>query len=193
MAVPIPDLPTLPEDDSMLTRRFGREVANYFSGSPLNRVSFLRTDHDFLSSAFKHPTASFLLLENLSPLAKDATKLEFVGRSSIESLTGPDPFKTTEQELIKAFNSDVTTPVILFLGIDEKKTTGFEYREYKGAPYFAVDVTPKGSVTEAANSVIEAAKATGASFLANPRNVTLKAAEGKAPRAPLKFRQSQPS
>ncbi|KAH8673559.1 NUDIX hydrolase domain-like protein [Xylariales sp. PMI_506] len=177
MAAPIPDLPILAEDASMLTRKFGREVANYFSGNPLNRVSFLRGDHGFLSSAFSHPTASFLLMNGLSPLAKDPAHLAYVEKSYIEPLTGADPFKKTEEEVIKEFNSDITQPVILFLGIDEKKTTGFEYKEYKGAPYFAVDVTPKGTITEAANSVIEAVKGTGVDFLPGVRHITLNSSE----------------
>ncbi|KAI1854906.1 hypothetical protein JX266_001024 [Neoarthrinium moseri] len=181
MAAPIPDLPILAEDDSMLTRKFGREVANYFSGSPLNRVSFLRGDHGFLSSAFSHPTASFLLMENLSPLAQDPTKLAYVEKSIVEPLTGSDPFKKTEEELLKEFNSDVAFPVILFLGIDEKKKSGFEYKDYRGAPYFAVDVTPKGSITEVAKGVIETAKAKGVSFLPGTRHITLNAPEGEIP------------
>ena len=39
--------------DAMLSRKFGKEVANYFSGSPLNRVGFLRGDHKFLTQALK--------------------------------------------------------------------------------------------------------------------------------------------
>lgn len=179
MAAPIPDLPLLAEDDSMLSRKFGREVANYFAGSPLNRVSFLRADHAFLSAAFAHPTASFLLMDNLSPTAKDPSNLAYVGKSDIEPLTGSDPFGKSEEERIKSFNSDVTHPVILLLGIDEKKKTGFEWKEYHGAPYFAVDVTPKGSITEAAKSVIEAVKAKpGISFLPGARHVSLNAPEG---------------
>ncbi|KAI1337730.1 NUDIX hydrolase domain-like protein [Xylariaceae sp. FL0016] len=178
MSAPIPDLPTLADDDSMLSRKFGREVCNYFSGSPLNRVSFLRTDHAFLHAAFAHPQASFLLMDSLNPLAKDAANLAYVGRDDVAPLTGEEPFKTTEEEIIKEFNSDVTQPVILFLGIDEKKT-GFEYREYKGNPYFAIDVTPKGSIEEKAKSVIEAVKAkTGYSFISGQRLLTLKAPEG---------------
>ncbi|KAI0128948.1 NUDIX hydrolase domain-like protein [Xylariales sp. AK1849] len=177
MAAPIPDLPILTDDDSMLSRKFGREVANYFAGSPLNRVSFLRGDHGFLSSAFAHPTASFLLLDDLSPLAKGPTKLAYAGKADIESLTGPDPFKKSEEQWVKDFNSDVTFPVVLFLGIDERKKTGFEYREYKGAPYFAVDVTPKGSKTEVAKNVIEALKSKGMSFLHGVRHVSFDAPE----------------
>ncbi|KAI1494816.1 NUDIX hydrolase domain-like protein [Biscogniauxia mediterranea] len=178
MTAPIPDLPVLADDDSMLSRKFGREVANYFSGSPLNRVSFLRTDHAFLGAAFAHPTASFLLLDNLSPLGKDAANLAYVGRDDVVPLTGSAPFDKSEEDQIKEFNSSITHPVILFLGIDEKKKTGFEFREYKGSPYFAVDVTPKGSIEAKAKSVIEAVKAkTGLSFIPGGRLMTLNAPE----------------
>lgn len=179
MSTAIPDLPILPVDDSMLSRKFGREVANYFSGSPLNRISFLRGDHAFLNAAFAHPSTSFLLLDNHSPLAKDTTHLAYVGKGDIVSLTGPEPFKKTEEEQIKSFSSAVTHPTILFLGLDEKKTD-FQYREYKGNAFFAVDVTPKGSIEEKAKSVIEAVKAKeGVTFIPGGRLLTLNAPEGK--------------
>jgi NAD+ diphosphatase len=178
MSTAIPDLPILAADDSMLSRKFGREVANYFAGSPLNRVSFLRTDHAFLNAAFAHPTTSFLLLDNYSPLAKDTVHLAYVGQEDVVPLTGPEPFKKTEEEQIKSFNSEITQPLILFLGLDEK-TPGFTYREYKGNPYFAIDVTPKGSLEEKAKSVIEAVKAKpGVSFIPGGRLLTLNAPEG---------------
>ncbi|KAI0535612.1 NUDIX hydrolase domain-like protein [Xylaria digitata] len=177
MSTAVPDLPILATDDSMLSRKFGREVANYFSGSPLNRVSFLRTDHAFLNAAFAHPSTSFLLLDNYSPLAKDTSTLAYVSKEDIAALTGLDPFRKTEEEQIKSFNSAVTQPIVLFLGLDEKKT-GFEYREYKGNPYFAVDVTPKGSIEEKAKSVIEAVKTKhGVSFTPGARLLTLNAPE----------------
>ncbi|GAP86550.1 putative NADH pyrophosphatase [Rosellinia necatrix] len=177
MGAVIPELPILAADDSMLSRKFGREVTNYFSGSPLNRVSFLRTDHAFLRAAFAHPSTSFLLLDNYSPLAKDTANLAYVGKEDVVSLTGPDPFGNTEEEQIKSFNSTITQPIILFLGLDEKKA-GFQYREYKGNPYFAVDVTPKGSIEEKAKSVIEAAKAKqGVSFTPGARLLSLNAPE----------------
>ncbi|KAI0443818.1 NUDIX hydrolase domain-like protein [Xylaria telfairii] len=173
----IPDLPILAADDSMLSRKFGREVANYFSGSPLNRVSFLRGDHGFLNAAFAHPSTSFLLLDNYSPLAKDTANLAYVSKEDVVPLTGAEPFKMTEAEQIKSFNSTVTQPIILFLGLDEKNK-GFEYREYRGNPYFAIDVTPKGSIEEKAKSVIEAVKAKrGVSFIPGGRLLTLNAPE----------------
>ncbi|KAI0025000.1 NUDIX hydrolase domain-like protein [Xylariomycetidae sp. FL0641] len=174
----IPDLPVVADDDSMLSRRFGREVVNYFSGSPLNRVSFLRTDHAFLRAAFAHPTTSFLVFNNLIPLSKDATSLTFVGKDDVAPLTGTDPFEKSEEQMIKDFNSDISRPIILFLGLDENKQSGFEYRDYKGSPYFAVDITPKGSYEEEAKKVVEGVQSkTGAQFITGTRFLSLHAPE----------------
>ncbi|KAI1655061.1 NUDIX hydrolase domain-like protein [Daldinia decipiens] len=174
MGHPTPDLPVLAEDDSMLSRKFGREVANYFSGSPLNRISFLRTDYGFLRAAFAHPSAAFLLLDNLSPLAKDHANLSYVTRDVVVPLTGEEPFKESEQEQLKDFNSAITQPVVLFLGIDERKPD-FQYHDYKGKPYFAVDVTPKGTIEAKAKSIVDIAKANGVSFIDGRRLLTLNA------------------
>jgi NAD+ diphosphatase len=182
-----PDLPVLPQDDSMLSLRFGREVANYFSGSPLNRLSFLRTNHDFLRAAFSHPSAAFLLLNNLNPLTKDDSHLAFVSHSDVEALTGADPFAKPEEELIKEFNSDKTQPLILFLGVDDKnllpsngtENGTFKFKEYSGSPYFAVDLTPRGTLTEASNSIIDALKTKGLAFQDHsPRRMNLVSPEG---------------
>ncbi|KAI0180094.1 NUDIX hydrolase domain-like protein [Hypoxylon sp. FL1284] len=176
MGSAIPDLPILADDDSMLTRKFGRELANYFSGSPLNRLSFLRPNYKFLRAAFAHPNATFLLLDNSSPLAKDPANLAYVTRDVVVPLTGEEPFEASEEEQVKKFNSTVTRPTVLFLGIHEKQP-GFQYQEYKGSPYFAVDVTPKGTVADKAKSVIDAVKATGVSFIDGRRLMSLNAPE----------------
>ncbi|KAI2630844.1 NUDIX hydrolase domain-like protein [Hypoxylon sp. NC1633] len=176
MGSAIPDLPVLPEDDSMLSRKFGREVANYFSGSPLNRLSFLRTDYGFLRAAFAHPSVSFLLMNKLSPLAKDAANLSYVNRDVVVPLTGEEPFKKSEQDQVKEFNSSITHPSILFLGIDLQKP-GVEYRQYQGRPYFALDVTPKGTFADKAKSIIDIATANGSSFIDGRRLMTLNASE----------------
>lgn len=182
-----PDLPVLLPEDSMLSVRFGREVANYFSGSPLNRLSFLRTDHVFLRAAFSHPSAGFLLMNNLNPLTKDDSHLAFVSRADVEPVTGSDPFGKPEEELIKEFNSDKTQPLILFLGVDDRgllpsngtEQGTFKFKEYHGNPYFAVDITPRGTLTDAANSIIAALGAEGLKFRDNsPRRMDLPAPEG---------------
>ncbi|KAF2455702.1 NADH pyrophosphatase [Lineolata rhizophorae] len=151
MADSQPELPEAHHADleSMLSRKFGKEVANYFSGSPLNRVSFLRTDHVFLSQAFKHPSASFLLFNELSPLVRSSAELAFVRLADIQPLVGPDPYSKPEAELIRDYNSAAPTPQLIFLGLDGRwrkegeDKSGFVYKDvYKGAPFFALDVTP---------------------------------------------------
>lgn len=177
---PQPDLPDPAHHDldSMLSRKFGREVANYFSGSPLNRVSFLRADHSFISKALVHPSTSFLLLNDLAPLAKDPTKLAYATHSEVKPLIGENPFEKTEEELIKEYNSAITLPLVLFLGLDERKKEGFEHGGYSGSPYFAVDVTPKGTIEKEATGVIEVMKAKGLQFVEGRMHMTLNAPEG---------------
>ncbi len=177
---PLPDLPVPPyyELDSMITRRFGREVTNYFAGSPLNRLSFLRTDHTFISKAFVHPSTSFLVFNDLAPLTKDPTQLAYVSHKDVKPLIGENPFAKTDEQHIKEYNSSITVPLVLFLGLDENKPDGFEYGAYKGKPYFAVDVTPKGTIEKEARGVIEAVKALGLEFTPGRMNLTLNAPEG---------------
>lgn len=179
----MPPQPSLPDPahhdvDSMLSRKFGREVANYFSGSPINRVSFLRANHDFISKALTHPTTRFMLFDDLAPLAKDPTELAYVNHNDIKSLIGENPFDKTEEELIKEYNSSITLPLVLFLGLDERKKDGFEHGIYKGTPYFAVDVTPRGTVEKQASDIVSAVKAKGLTFIQGRMHMSLNAPEG---------------
>ncbi len=177
---PQPNLPTPAhyDVDSMLSRKFGKEIANYFSGSPLNRVSFLRSDHAFISAAFTHPSTSFLLFNDLSPMAKDPAHLAYASHKEIKPLTGENPFEKTEEQLIKEFNSSITLPLVLFLGLDERRKDGFEFGIYKGSPYFAIDITPKGSIKEKAERIIEAMKVKGMTFLEGRTAMAMNAPEG---------------
>ena len=145
------------------------------TGSPLNRVSFLRTEHPFLSAALRHPSTSFLLLNNLAPLAKDIRKLEYAKLQDVTSLIGENPYAKSEEELVSEYNSTTTTPQLLFLGLDEKSKQGLEWNIYKGAPYFALDVTPKGSIEAAAKGVIREMESRGLVFLQGRMHMTLPA------------------
>ena len=82
--------------------------------------------------------------------------------------------------MIAEFNSDITLPLVLFLGLDERKKEGFEHGIYKGTPFFAVDVTPKGTVQKEATGVIEAMEARGLSFVQGRMHMSLNAPEGMA-------------
>ena len=189
----MPPQPELPDPahydlDSMLSRKFGREVANYFSGSPLNRVSFLRSNHDFVSEALAHSSTSFLLFNDLAPLVKDPSRLAYATHKDVKPLIGENPFEKTEEVMIKEYNSDVTLPLVLFLGLDERKKEGFKHGIYEGIPCFAVDVTPKGTLSKEATGVIEAMEAKGFSFFQGRMQMSLNAPEGTDLSNPTKHR-----
>ena len=82
--------------------------------------------------------------------------------------------------MIKEYNSSTYIPQVIFLGLDEREgREGFVYKEhYKGQPWFAVDVTPKKSVTEAAEKLIANLKAKGLDFQKGRMNLDLAAQDG---------------
>ena len=158
---------TTPEspNPSMLSRKFGQEIVNYFSGSPLNRVSFLRSNTAFLRAAL--PRSKFLVLRNLEPLAASKTTLAWVGYETVRALVG-NPFNTEEEEFLRSYDSRVEIPTLVFLGINEGDGDGdgdgerFEFQgeggKYVGRPCFALDVTGEGkSLTEECGKVQEEA------------------------------------
>lgn len=186
----MPPQPANPEPaadyDSMLSRKFGKEVANYFSGSPLNRVGFLRGDHKFLSQALNHPSTQFLLCNELQPLvssSKDTRdKLAWVKLDDVQKVVGSDPYAVNEEEMLGKYDSGKYIPQMVFLGIDEKKKDeGLAYTNkkntYTGAPYFAVDVTPKHSVKEACEKLIQELEGKGMAF-AKGRVMDIEATDG---------------
>jgi len=145
----------------MFSRKFGQEIVNYFSGSPLNRVSFLRSNTAFLRAAL--PQSKFLLLRNLEPLAASKTTLAWVGYETVRALVG-NPFNTEEDEFLRSYDSRVEIPTLVFLGINEGDGDGekFEFEgaggKYVGRPCFALDVTGEGrSLKEECGKVQEEA------------------------------------
>lgn len=99
----------------------------------------------------------------------------------MKPVIGDNPFEKSEEEVIAQYNSSLYVPQIIFLGLDERKD-GFTYKEhYKGQPWFAVDVTPKESVKEKAEEVLEKLTSTGLEFSKGRMNLNLQAQEGKLP------------
>lgn len=94
-------------------------------------------------------------------------------------MIGSDPYSKTEDEVIKEYNSATYLPHLIFLGLHEQKE-GFVYKEhYKGAPYFALDVTPHEPIAAAAGELIAAVEAKGLVFSKGRMNLSLPAKEGK--------------
>ncbi|KAJ5708943.1 Zinc ribbon NADH pyrophosphatase [Penicillium malachiteum] len=153
--------------ESMLSRRFGRETVNYFSSSPINRLSFLRGDHPFISTALKHPSTQFVLLNNLAPLTRSPAELYYAKYEELRKLIPQDIYDQSEEDMIKDFDSRKINPSLIFLGLDEsRKENSLSYKIYSGVPFFALDITPKGSEEQqaAAKDVISAMEAKGLSF-----------------------------
>ncbi|KAF1813601.1 hypothetical protein P152DRAFT_456984 [Eremomyces bilateralis CBS 781.70] len=170
MSQPPQQQPSLPEPahadiDSMLSRKFGKEVANYFAGSPLNRVSFLRTDHAFLSTALNHPSTTFLVLNNFNALVTAPKELAYVKYDAVKAILGGDPFVKSEAELLKEYNSTTYLPQVVFLGLDPRREDGIDHKGgYKGAPVFAIDITPKSTLKDAAEKLVQEFEGKGYSF-----------------------------
>lgn len=177
----IPDLMQVHNDDgSVLAQKFGPGVTNYYSGSPLNRLSFLREDNAFLSRAFTSPDAQFVALNEFAPLASDTKTLKPIRLEDFVSVSGPDPFNKSVKDTIAAYDSKATKPLVVFLGIREDEVSEFKIREFQGCPWFAVDLTPRGTYADEAKKVIEKLTSNGSFFLQSARQNTLSSELGKS-------------
>ncbi|KAM3492022.1 hypothetical protein MY3957_004680 [Beauveria namnaoensis] len=188
--VMLPVNPALQADDSMLTRKFGPEVVNYYSGTRLNRYSFLRADAAFLRRAALAPAARYVALNNLSAVAVDKSQLATFSFDDVKPLIGPEPAIALEEKAaIAQFDSGKASPLVVFLGLVEQGSIGGEaaaadtaetveiesatHGTVKAQPYFAVDVTPRDSYKEAAEAFQKTFEARGLSLEMNPRAMTL--------------------
>ena len=163
---------------------------NYFSGSPLNRVSFLRSNTTFLRAAL--PRSKFLLLRNLEPLAARKTTLAWVGYETVRALVG-NPFNTEVEEFLREYDSRVEIPTLVFLGINEGDGDGdgerFEFEgdcgKYVGRPCFALDLTGEGSLGGECRKVQEEAVkgVEGREFRKVRLDLSLASWDGNIPRA----------
>lgn len=175
--------------DSSLSRKFGRETVNYFSGVPVNRLSWLRTDYEFLRKAFQFDGTHFFALNDLNPLVDAPDTLSVVSFKDVSPITGEDPFGPSEEELIKRYDSSSHSgPLVIFIGLLENDPVGFEHKDFKGRPVFAVDVTPRGPYADAARAFIdEQQQRANRTFLQGRIHLSLNSSQGKISR-PLRSR-----
>lgn len=179
----LPELAALQDDDSMLTRKFGKEIVNYYAGSHLNRYSFLRADTVFLQRAVANSSARFIALNNLNPLIADKSELAYLSFDDVKPIIGSAPFSLSEDEFIKQYDSTQTSALVVFLGMlqgnQHNEIASAEHGDVKGQPHFAVDITPRGSFAESAQSFLKTQEEKGLSIQENPRSMTLHAGAGK--------------
>lgn len=118
-----------------------------------------------------------MLYNELKPLVSSASKLHFLPFADVKPLVGENPFSKDEKEVIAEYNSAVTIPQMVFLGLNDAVKDFIWKNEYVGAPYWAVDVTPKGTVGDQANGVIKAMEGRGLEFFAGRMILSLEADE----------------
>lgn len=129
-----------------------------------------------------------MLLNNLAPLTRSSTELYYAKYDEVQKLVPQNFFDQSEEDMIKNFDSRKTHPSLTFLGLDEsRKDGGFAWKIYSGTPYFAVDVTPKGSQEQqaAASEVVKAMEEKGLSFFQTRVVSTFSPDEGTLDRGPL--------
>ncbi|TWU73537.1 NADH pyrophosphatase [Metarhizium rileyi] len=172
----LPELAALTSDDSMLTRRFGKEVINYYAGSRLNRYSFLRSDASFLNKAATSPPARFVALRDLNPLVIDKQKLALLTYDDVKQLIG-EPFKQADAQRIKAYDSTAGLPLlIVFLGTVDGIGVTFETSDHgdvQGQPFFAIDMTPRGQRREAVEAWLKTQEEKGLRIATDTRSLSL--------------------
>jgi NAD+ diphosphatase len=144
-----------------ITKKFGKEPVNYYSGNPLNRLSFLRENYEFLRKAILSPNAKFLPLNSKNPLLykfdkeerpspEISHKLHYLSYSDVRSLVNvgdsDDLYSLSEDETVNNWSSTrdrigINRVLVVFLGVDES-IPGVAHSHYNGQAYFAVDLTP---------------------------------------------------
>ena len=178
-------------DASMLTRRFGKEVINYYAGSRLNRYSFLRGDTAFQRAAAASPAARFVALKDLSPVVASKNKLALLTYDDVKPIfaaagISSGLFAQSDEDAVKAYDSKAgSPPLVVFLGIVDtpNKELAVELNTTKhgtvhGQPFFAVDVTPRGAYATAAEEFLKAHETKGHSIQENTRAMTLNSEHG---------------
>lgn len=89
--------------------------------------------------------------------------------NDIRRILPGNPYDKTEKETTDEYNSTKSTPQLVFLGLDESKKDGLQYKNYVGAPQFALDMTPKGPYEEEAKGMIAELERRGLNFLQGMR------------------------
>ncbi|EEP79060.1 conserved hypothetical protein [Uncinocarpus reesii 1704] len=121
-----------------------------------------------------HPVADMPNPEHIehdSMLSRSPAELHYATYQDVESLVPADLYDKSEEEVLRSYHSGNVLPLLVFLGLDESRAEALRYKSYAGAPYFALDITPKGGLAQKAQKIIDAMEAKGLSFQ-NTRTIT---------------------
>jgi NAD+ diphosphatase len=147
---------------------------NFVGGSPLNRLSWLRTSRVFIDAVLRSPSTRWILFNSREPLLvshKDQPTVRSLARlttADVKPLLGPEPYLGQAENdgdvaprSVPALEvARLRGPKIVFLGLEEPHGTtaflpssdfsGEEAPEVvaeriTGTPYFSLDVSDVGS------------------------------------------------
>ncbi|KAK7692197.1 hypothetical protein QCA50_003821 [Cerrena zonata] len=140
---------------------------NFFGGSPLNRLSWLRTSQPFLNAILLSEATKWLILKDgkvlMAAPPSQKTSLALLTTKEVRSLLGPEPFFAQGEKVGEFAASDVSIleaarirgPPIVFLGLleaegeDALPSSDFSAKadpaalisRIRGSPYFSLDVS----------------------------------------------------
>ncbi|KAI0066000.1 hypothetical protein BV25DRAFT_1797206 [Artomyces pyxidatus] len=134
---------------------------NFLGGSPLNRLSWLRTSPTFLNAIIVSPATRWVVFQAGQPLitspSKGQVNLALLTTADVRPFLGAEPYFGQGQKEGETAAEDV--PVLeaarlwgsplVFLGLNEPETNEFDVKDVpedlakniKGTPYFSLDVT----------------------------------------------------
>ena len=119
-----------------------------------------------------------MVFRNLSPLVRSPSEIAYAKQNDLKPILPSNPYDKTEEQIVKEFNSSISTPQLVFLGLDESQGDGLQYKNYIGDPQFAVDITPKASYEKEARGVIAEMEKRGLTFIEGMRAMNFPANTG---------------
>ncbi|KAG6879134.1 hypothetical protein C0992_004951 [Termitomyces sp. T32_za158] len=155
-----------------------------FSGSPLNRLSWLRTSHLFLNAVIASPSTRWLLFNAGQPLVLANPEfprkqtLAFLTTKDVRPFLGPEPFFGQDKEigqLVAESPEKEDSPTgaarhhsapVVFLGFQEHSKTGAlpssdfvdataAVANLDGTPYFSMDVADLDLTPERMKGILQ--------------------------------------
>ncbi|KAH3685840.1 hypothetical protein WICPIJ_003199 [Wickerhamomyces pijperi] len=122
----------------------------YLTGSPLNRLSFLRGDTEFIQLASTHSSAKFIIFDrDLTLISTDKSdKTISLYKASYEQLKSVvDQWASYNNT--KGQDLRINDVRITFLGVQESDDPSvFQYKRYQGSPYFAIDLCNESNLLQ---------------------------------------------
>jgi len=168
-----------------MTNRNPEAPLNFFGGSPLNRLAWLRTSEPFLHAILEHQSTRWIVLKAGNPLLSTPEgtkqgKIAHLSTSDVRPLLGAEPYfaqgrnegELAETGIAALEAARLRGPGIVFLGLHEsaaassgalpssdfsKKDAAAVAAKIEGDPYFSLDVT--GLDEQKVDEVLKSAEA----------------------------------